>query len=69
MQALFEEFAQLLVAEDKRATYILESFVMKKIRALIEGEDPSTKEKRVPELDHETLYRLMEKDTNKEEIG
>lgn len=57
MQEVFEEFAQLVVAEDPRALRMIDQLVVKKAQAKI---DKVTKQKPISELDQETLYNLLE---------
>lgn len=57
MQEVFEEFVQLVVAEDARALKMLDQLVTKKAQAKL---DKVKKKPTISELDHETLYDLLE---------
>lgn len=55
MQQVFEEFAKQFVAEDKRAVKIVEDMILVKLSTPTR----QPRQKRVGELDHETLYNLI----------
>ena len=57
MQEVFEEFAQLVVAEDPRMLRLIDHLVVKKAQAKL---DKVNKQKPISELDQETLYNLLE---------
>lgn len=61
MQSMFDEFARLVVAEDKRATKILDELAIR--RAQQELEKPLRKDiinkGSINELDHNTLYNII----------
>jgi len=62
MQELFQEFATQLVNEEKHAVYLVDNLVMNKIKRSIEnlGMKPKREEKSINELDHDSLYGLIE---------
>jgi len=62
MQEVFDEFAKLFVTEDSRANRIVEQLVMRKVKEAIEGK-PKKLDRSVNELDHDTLYDLIEEGT------
>jgi len=67
MQSIFDEFSNLIVREEKRATKILEDLAMKKAKA--ELEKPTRKlagsKERIDELDHNTLYNMINSEGSK----
>lgn len=65
MQSIFDEFARLLINDDKNATKIIEDLALRKIKEDLE----KTVKKPVPynrdgisELDHNTLYNMINSD-------
>jgi hypothetical protein len=64
---VFDEFAQLIVQDEKRSIKILEDLAVK--RAQAELEKPAKKvigsRERIDELDHNTLYNLINSEENK----
>lgn len=59
MQDIFCEFARLLITSDKRATGLLDSFILKKLN---KSTKPQNKRKKMPtfsEPDKESLYDLI----------
>lgn len=61
LQSVFDEFSNLIVNEEKRATKLLEELALKKARAELEKPTrkfPGSKE-RIDELDHNTLYNMI----------
>ena len=67
LQSVFDEFSNLIVEDEKRATRILEDLAMKKAKAELEKPTrkfPGSKE-RIDELDHNTLYNMI----NSEDAG
>jgi len=70
MQSIFDEFARLVIDEDKRATKIIEDLALR--RAQKELEKPIKKTSsanniRVNELDHNTLYNMITADDSKKD--
>lgn len=67
IQSVFDEFAQLIVQDEKRSIKILEDLAVK--RAQAELEKPVKKvigsRERIDELDHNTLYNLINSEENK----
>lgn len=69
MQEVFDEFARLIAAGDNKAEKIVEALVMRKIKDQIEGKNKKQKNKDISELDHDTLYDLIEKDPHDDEAA
>ena len=68
MQQAFEEFARLFATDDSKATKIVEQLVMRKIKEAIEGKErPRRHDRKVGELDHDSLYNLIEEGTTTDE--
>lgn len=61
MQAAIEEFANLVAKGDVRAKKILDDLAMKRIKEEL-GKNTLRAKQPVDELDHETLYHLIEED-------
>lgn len=59
MQEVFDEFAKQFVTDDTRAVRIVEQLVMRKVKEAIEGK-PKKRDGSVNELDHDTIYDLIE---------
>ncbi len=61
IQAVFDEFAELIVNEDKRATKIIEDLVIKKAQERLgKAHKPiPASPGRLAELDHNTLYSMI----------
>jgi hypothetical protein len=61
IQSVFDEFAMLIVTEDRKAIKMLEDLALK--RAQAELEKPIRKftgsRERIDELDHNTLYNMI----------
>lgn len=57
MQELFEEFTQLIVAEDRAALRMIENLIVKKMQSKI---DKVKNPKPMTELDNDTLYNMLE---------
>lgn len=66
MQEVFDEFAKLVAADDRAAERIVENLVMRKVREAIDGK-PKRRDRSVSELDHDTLYDLIEEGTDPDE--
>ena len=68
IQSVFDEFASLIVFEDRRAIKMLEELAIK--RAQAELEKPLRKfagsRERVDELDHNTLYNMINAEDKRE---
>ena len=65
MQAIFDEFARLLINDDKVATKIVEDLVLRKVREEIEKpvkKSVSYNRQGISELDHNTLYNMINSD-------
>lgn len=67
MQEVFDEFAKLIASDDSRANRMLEQLVMRKVRDAIEGKPKRVRERSVGELDHDTLYDLIEEGSKPDE--
>lgn len=61
IQAVFDEFANLIVNEEKRAMKILEDLAVKRAKEELEKpvRGPSGSKERIDELDHNTLYNMI----------
>lgn len=68
MQDAFEEFARLVGSDNVSATRMLERLVRERVKQeLVEaGVTPSKRSRRVNELDHETLYDLINEEQSDE---
>lgn len=65
MQDIFDEFSKLIVSEDPLARAIVEKFVTARIKEQMAGtyvkdSVKSRRQRQIDELDHETLYGLIE---------
>lgn len=61
MQEVIDEFAKLFVIEDPRAVELVEEFTQKKIQGVLNGTSRNYRLKtESSELDHETLYNMIE---------
>jgi len=68
MQSIFDEFARLIIHDDKKATKIIEELVIR--RAKEQLEKPAKKQTsysrgEINELDHNTLYNMISKDDSR----
>lgn len=69
MQETLNEFARVASARDRKAIAIIERYVDRKIKEQmerIEAGKPKKKIQKVSELDHDTLYDLIEESNNEE---
>lgn len=67
LQSVFDEFSNLIVEDERRATRILEDLAMKKAKEELEKPTrkfPGSKE-RIDELDHNTLYNMINSEDSK----
>lgn len=63
MQQVFEEFAKRFVADDGKATRIVEAIIERRVRDAAEGPkqgQPKTKIVNANELDQDVLYKLID---------
>lgn len=69
MQDAFEEFARLLGSDNVSANRMMERFVRNRVRQELAsmGVDPVKRSKHVNELDHETLYDLINEEEESDE--
>lgn len=68
MQEVFEEFAKLLVTDDAKANRMIENLTIRKVKEAIEGKEPQRRRDRsISDLDHDTLYDLIEEGPHKHE--
>lgn len=67
IQAVFDEFAELIVKEDKRAIKIIEELVIKKTKERLEKAQKPLPPiaGRFDELDHNTLYSMINAEDRK----
>ena len=67
IQAVFDEFASLIVNDEKKALKILEDLALKKAKAELEKpvKGPTGSRDRVDELDHNTLYNMINAEDKK----
>lgn len=63
MQEIFDEFAKLVVSDDRAAERIVENLVMRKVKEALEGKPKRPRQRAVSELDHDALYDLIEEGT------
>jgi hypothetical protein len=66
MQEVLDEFSKLVASGDGRAEKIIEALVKRKVREALEGL-PKRRERNVNELDHDTLYDLIEEGLDSDE--
>jgi hypothetical protein len=61
IQAVFDEFANLIVNDEKRAMKILEDLAVKRAKAELEKpvRSHAGSKERIDELDHNTLYNMI----------
>ena len=70
MQSIFDEFARLIIKEDKRAIKIIEDLVIRRAKEQLEKPlKSSTTYNRgvINELDHNTLYNMINADDSRQE--
>jgi len=68
MQSIFDEFSRLIVNEDKRALKIIEDLALRKAKEQLEKpirEYTSYNRGNINELDHNTLYNMINADDGK----
>lgn len=68
MQSIFDEFARLIIHDDKRATKIIEELVIRRAKEQLEKPvKKSTSYARggINELDHNTLYNMISADDSR----
>jgi len=68
MQSIFDEFARLIIHDDKRASKIIEELVIRKAKEQLEKpEKKHTSYARgtINELDHNTLYNMISSDDSR----
>jgi len=64
LQEIFNEFASLIVSDDKSAMRIIENLAMRKVNAALEEKPKNKKDQKISELDHDALYNLIENSKN-----
>lgn len=69
MQEVFDEFAKLIATDDRSANRIVENLVMRKVKEAIEGKPKRQRDRSVGELDHDTLYDLIEEGKDPDEAA
>lgn len=62
MQDFFNEFAKAYVSGDHRATRIIDNMVLRNVQFHIEGKKEQRNERRISEIDTNTLYDLISSD-------
>ena len=67
IQSVFDEFAHLIVNDEKRAMKILEDLAIKRAQAELEKplKNSEKTHERVDELDHNTLYNMINAEDTK----
>lgn len=62
MQDIFEEFAEILLKDEKRAKVVIARVVEKKLKAELDGlKNKKQTSRPMGEMDSETLYNLLER--------
>lgn len=71
MQDAFEEFARLVGSDNVSAIRMLERLVRNRVKSELAsvGVTPSKRPKRINELDHETLYDLINEEEEESDEG